>query len=68
MALSSLSLTVLAWGAVCVQKDKGDAPPARAHSGKELQGRKPSRGWAAPQPCPVPAPSTPHGGPVRARV
>jgi hypothetical protein len=35
--LSSLSLTVLPWGDVCMQKDKDGRPPASTESGKQLQ-------------------------------
>lgn len=60
MALSSLSLTVLAWGAVGIQKDKGETPPACAHSGKELQGQEPwARGSRPPASTLHRAPSPP---------
>lgn len=65
MALSSLSLTVLAWGAVCMQKDKGETPPACAHSGKELQGT--SQDVSGRPPSPAPGLTLTPRGPVRAR-
>ena len=48
LVLSSLSLTVLLWGDVCMQKGKGGRPPTSPGSGKQLQGTRYSAGGPLP--------------------